>query len=99
MGNMIRLFEPKKPVLVGDYSYSSRHSAEIGSSSSVVSDKPESLVVSSSVVSDKPESLVVSSSVVSSAPIDIQFKNDGMFIPKKRKRSKSPKRKKRSKKY
>ena len=85
MGNMIRLFEPKKPVLVGDYSYSSRHSAEIGSSSSVVS--------------DKPESLVVSSSVVSSAPIDIQFKNDGMFIPKKRKRSKSPKRKRRSKKY
>lgn len=85
MGNMIRLFEPKKPVLVGDYSYSSRHSAEVGSSSSVVS--------------EKPESLVVSSSVVSSAPIDIQFKNDGMFIPKKRKRSKSPKRKRRSKKY
>ena len=74
MGNMIRLFEPKKPVLVGDNSYSSRHSAEVGSSYSVVS--------------DKPESLVVSSSVVSSAPIDIQFKNDGMFIPKKRKRSK-----------
>ena len=85
MGNMIRLFEPKKPVLVGDYSYSSRHSAEVGSSSSVVS--------------DKPESLVVSSSVVSSAPINIELKNDGMFIPKKRKRSKSPKRKRRSKKY
>ena len=87
MGNMIRLFEPKKPVLVGDYSYSSRHSAEA------------EVGLSSSVASDKPQSSVVSSSVVSSAPIDIQFKNDGMFIPKKRKRSKSPKRKKRSKKY
>lgn len=83
MGNMIRLFEPKQQVHVGDYSYSSRLSAEaeVGSSSSVKSDKPQS-------------------SVVSSEPINIELKNDGMFIPKKRKQSKkSPKRKKRSKKY
>ena len=84
MGNIIRLFEPKEPVLIGgsDARNSSTYSAEVGSSS----------VVSSRRSTDEPASSLEVSS-------ESKMNTDGMFVPKKRKRSKSPKRKKRSKKY
>ena len=83
MGNIIRLFLPKQePVLVGDNdSYISGYSAEKGFSS----------VVSSRRSTDEP----ASSLALSSEP---EINTDGsMFIPKKRKQSKSSKRKRRKK--
>jgi len=87
MGNIIRLFEPKEAVLIkesDENKYSSRYSARVGSSSSEASLRRSS--------ADEPASSFALSS-------ESKMNTDGMFVPKKRKQSRSPKRKRRSKKY
>jgi hypothetical protein len=84
MGNIIRLFEPKQLVLIGG--------SDAKNSSTYSAEVGSSSLASSRRSTDEPASSFALSS-------ESKMNTDGMFVPKKRKQSKSPKRKKRSKKY